>query len=239
MSSSGIPKSKTKAYQIYAYQNTECDEQYDVQAPPFLCQISQQSRFARIAMEAKLHLLIAPLQTIHACCCVVGIQPDLTRSHFLGPVIFRRSQPEKSSRSCSVYVRPGAGWPEPLLVTRKTKTTKHANTAIKMNITTKYKMRSQVMRQHPPTKPNSATTEIEAPRIMRGHCSIFTQALSGSFASQIPAPMIGIERSKVMKLIVPTMVLFAAISVRSRLGIVCFVFWGSVINTIMLMRRKS
>ena len=70
------------------------------------------------------------------------------------------------------------------------------------------------MRQHPPTKPNRATTEIEIPRTIRGHCKIFTQELSGSFASQIPVPMIGIERSKVMKLIVPTMVLLAAISVR-------------------------
>ncbi|OMP06457.1 hypothetical protein CCACVL1_01568 [Corchorus capsularis] len=90
-----------------------------------------------------------------------------------------------------------------------------AKSRIRKSMATRYKMRSQVMRQQPPMKPNRATTEIEIPRIIRGHCKILTQVLSGSFVSQIPAPIIGIERSKVMKLIAPTMVfLVAAISLK-------------------------
>lgn len=75
-------------------------------------------------------------------------------------------------------------------------------------------MRSHGIRQNAPTKPASATTKINMPRMMTGHCKIFTQELSGSCASQIPAPMIGIERSIATKLMAPMTLLLNAILVR-------------------------
>lgn len=50
------------------------------------------------------------------------------------------------------------------------------------------------------------------PKMMTGHCRIFTHELSCSVANQIPAPMIGIDRSMATKLIAPMTLLLRAIS---------------------------
>ena len=70
------------------------------------------------------------------------------------------------------------------------------------------------MRQNPPIKPARATTRIKIPKIMTGHCRSLTQELSASVASQIPAPMTGIERSTATKLMAPITLLLSAIFCR-------------------------
>lgn len=75
----GIPKS-TAAYQINWNESNQSDEQYDVCSSPLFLQIGKQSGFARIAVEAKLCLVIAPLQAIHVCRIVNGAYP-ISRVH--------------------------------------------------------------------------------------------------------------------------------------------------------------
>ena len=87
-------------------------------------------------------------------------------------------------------------------------------------------MRSQGILHNPPIKPASATTKINIPRIMTCHCKSFTQELFGSFACQIPAPMIGIERSKATKLMIPMTLLLAERDLRKKKSL--FVMHGGI-----------
>lgn len=63
-------------------------------------------------------------------------------------------------------------------------------------------------------KPVNATRRMTMPRTMTGHCKTCTQALSACVASQIPAPMMGIERSKAMKFMAAMTLLLNAIVMR-------------------------
>ena len=87
-------------------------------------------------------------------------------------------------------------------------------------------MRSQGILQNPPTNPTSATTKINIPRIMTGHCKSFPQELTGSFASQIPASMIGIERSIATKLMAPMTLLLTERELRKKKSL--FVVHGGI-----------
>lgn len=59
--------------------------------------------------------------------------------------------------------------------------------------------------------------------MMTGHCRILTQALSACELSQIPAPMMGIERSTATKFMAPMTLLLSAIFFFFGLEII---FWG-------------
>lgn len=65
--------------------------------------------------------------------------------------------------------------------------------------------------QNPPIKPARATTKMTTPKIITGHCRILTQELSVSIASQIPAPITGIDNSMATKLMHPMTLLLNAI----------------------------
>lgn len=60
-------------------------------------------------------------------------------------------------------------------------------------------------------KPASATIKMRTPRIMIGHCRNFMQESAGPFVSQIPAPIIGIERTTAIKFMPPITLLLIAI----------------------------
>lgn len=60
-------------------------------------------------------------------------------------------------------------------------------------------------------KPARATTKMKIPRMITGHCSIFTQELSVSVDSHIPAPIIGIESNIATQFMAPMTLLLSAI----------------------------
>ena len=61
---------------------------------------------------------------------------------------------------------------------------------------------------------------------MTGHCKSFPQELTGSFASQIPASMIGIERSIATKLMAPMTLLLTERELRKKKSL--FVVHGGI-----------
>lgn len=60
-------------------------------------------------------------------------------------------------------------------------------------------------------RPARDTTKRRTPRIMTGHWRNLTHVSAGSFVSQIPAPMIGIERITATRFMNPMMLLLIAI----------------------------
>lgn len=84
------------------------------------------------------------------------------------------------------------------------------------------------MRQNPPIKPARETTKIKTPKTMTGHCRSLTQELSGSVASQTPAPMAGIERRMATKLMAPMTLLLSAIFLYIDLPVFCFGYYRNI-----------
>jgi hypothetical protein len=60
-------------------------------------------------------------------------------------------------------------------------------------------------------KPTIPTIKISIPKMIIGHCRILTHDSACKVVSQIPAAMIGIERSTAMKFMTPITLLLNAI----------------------------
>lgn len=67
--------------------------------------------------------------------------------------------------------------------------------------------------QKEPMKPARETIKRRTPRIMTGHWRNLTHVSAGSFVSQIPAAMMGMERITARRFMKPMMLLLIAIFV--------------------------
>jgi hypothetical protein len=72
-------------------------------------------------------------------------------------------------------------------------------------------MRRHEILQKEPMRPARETIKRRTPRIITGHWRNLTHVSAGSFVSQIPAPMIGIEIITASKFMNPMMLLLIAI----------------------------
>lgn len=102
-----------------------------------------------------------------------------------------------------MYPFPDKAWPAPALVTAKAKMVNTKSRRMSTNMTNRYSHKRHDTRHHAPNTPANDTKRINTPMIMTGHCRKRTHTVLCCLASQMPAPMIGIDNTNVTKFKIP------------------------------------